>query len=222
MASQSMQAEERMHTLPKEESCCTHEGFTAAPLAKSQLYLCGIHRYASDLSRQIIAHHFCRHLPGGIHQCLIFDSDAPNARCIGVEFVIPRKMFETLPPEEKMMWHSHVAEVKEGILSSPGLSEDKENKIMNELIDTYGKTIHFWQVDRGDELPIGLPQIMTIVDSASEIQPKLAQELERINKAPVSRKQELRKDIKMPTPNTEADVYKQGIMLELCLKQKRE
>lgn len=35
-----------------------------------------------------------------------------------------------------------------------------ETQEMKELIGLYGKTFHFWQVDRGDPLPLGLPQLM--------------------------------------------------------------
>jgi len=34
----------------------------------------------------------------------------------------------------------------------PVLAEDLE---MKKLINTYGKTFHTWQVDRGDTLPLG-------------------------------------------------------------------
>jgi len=36
----------------------------------------------------------------------------------------------------------------------PILAEDLE---MKKLINTYGKTFHTWQVDRGDTLPLGNP-----------------------------------------------------------------
>ncbi len=36
----------------------------------------------------------------------------------------------------------------------PVLAEDLE---MKKLINTYGKTFHTWQVDRGDTLPLGKP-----------------------------------------------------------------
>ena len=35
----------------------------------------------------------------------------------------------------------------------PVLAEDLE---MKKLINTYGKTFHTWQVDRGDTLPLGM------------------------------------------------------------------
>ena len=31
---------------------------------------------------------------------------------------------------------------------------------MEDLSTTYGKTIHTWQVDKGDKLPLGSPTIM--------------------------------------------------------------
>jgi len=41
--------------------------------------------------------------------------------------------------------------------------EVTETKEMEQLIQFYGKTFHLWQVDRGDELPLGTPQLMTSI-----------------------------------------------------------
>ena len=38
--------------------------------------------------------------------------------------------------------------------------EKRETEAMREIMDLYGKTWHFWQVDRGDELPLGKPVLM--------------------------------------------------------------
>lgn len=35
-----------------------------------------------------------------------------------------------------------------------------ETEEMKEVIGLYGKTFHFWQTDRGDELPLGMPVLM--------------------------------------------------------------
>jgi hypothetical protein len=64
-------------------------------------------------------------------------------------------MPESLPPEEQRYWHSHVYEVKSGMLTTPGVPELAEQQAMKELVNTYGKTWHTWQVDRGDTLPLG-------------------------------------------------------------------
>lgn len=50
----------------------------------------------------------CLHSP----QCLIYDTDAADARLIGVEYVVAESVFASLPSEEKQLWHSHEYEVR--------------------------------------------------------------------------------------------------------------
>lgn len=38
--------------------------------------------------------------------------------------------------------------------------EIAETEEMKEVVGLYGKTYHFWQVDRGDVLPLGKPELM--------------------------------------------------------------
>ena len=42
-----------------------------------------------------------------------------------------------------------------GMLYAPGVPNAAEAAEMAKLVDTYGKTWHTWQVDRGDTLPLG-------------------------------------------------------------------
>ena len=86
---------------------------------------------------------------------------------IGVEYLITAKLYQDLDPAERKLWHSHVFEVKSGMAMMPspvGIPnaawELAENKEMEQIISMYGKTYHFWQVDRGDKLPLGEPQLM--------------------------------------------------------------
>lgn len=86
--------------------------------------------------------------------------------------MIPKSVYLTLPPSEQTLWHSHEYEVKSGMLVLPtpathnhsGAARDKwealETEAMKEVVGLYGKTWHFWQVDRGDELPLGRPVLM--------------------------------------------------------------
>lgn len=76
--------------------------------------------------------------------------------------MVSARIFETLDPEEQKLWHSHVYEVKSGMLFMPkpsGIPETvwltAETKAMEEIITLYGKTFHFWEVDKGDKLPLG-------------------------------------------------------------------
>ena len=102
-----------------------------------------------------------------VRQCLIYDSPESNARIIGIEYMISTALYKTLDAEERKLWHSHVFEVKSGMLIMPGpdglptgVWEEAETKEMEQVIGLYGKTYHFWQVDRGDKLPLGGPELM--------------------------------------------------------------
>jgi hypothetical protein len=81
--------------------------------------------------------------------------------------MITPRLYETLSAEERRLWHSHVYEVKSGMLIMPTPSalpnsawEIAETKEMEDVISLYGKTYHFWQVDRGDKVPLGQPELM--------------------------------------------------------------
>jgi Protein of unknown function (DUF1264) len=63
------------------------------------------------VSPKVPAHHFCSHRNEEFRQCVIYDSDEPNARLIGIEYIISRRLFEDLPDHEKKYWHSHKYEV---------------------------------------------------------------------------------------------------------------
>lgn len=95
--------------------------------------------------------------------------------------MVPKHVYETLDAEEQKLWyqtrlpyistaarlithnrHSHEFEVKSGMLVLPKPAamsseqwEKAEVEAMNEVVGLYGKTWHFWQVDKGDELPLG-------------------------------------------------------------------
>lgn len=112
------------------------------------------------MTRQIEAHHHCSHQNEEMRQCLIYDSPDADARLIGLEYVISETMFLTLPDDEKRLWHSHEYEVKSGLLFMPGVPGPIERQDMEKLAKTYGKVFHFWQVDRKDNLPLGIPQLM--------------------------------------------------------------
>ena len=89
------------------------------PLDAVSTYLNGFHLYADEMGRQVEAAHFCIHLRHDLHQCVIFDRNAPDARLIGIEYIISQERFRGLPDDEKRLWHSHHYEVKSGTLTAP-------------------------------------------------------------------------------------------------------
>jgi Protein of unknown function (DUF1264) len=54
---------------------------------------------------------------------VIFDRNAPDARLIGIEYIVSEERFRALPDDEKRLWHSHRYEVKSGTLAAPGIPE---------------------------------------------------------------------------------------------------
>ncbi|CAD6570612.1 MAG: hypothetical protein TREMPRED_005920 [Tremellales sp. Tagirdzhanova-0007] len=159
------------------------------PINQIHQQLCGIHIYAHDPSRAVKAHHFCTHLRKNLHQCIIYDSDKPDARLIGIEYLIPEKEFEGLPEDEKKYWHSHKYEVESGMLmlgtksvvpsesALPLLSKHMtELPAMLELHRTYGKTTHTWQYDLNSDLPLGPPQLMMAYTAADQVNKSLLQQ----------------------------------------------
>jgi hypothetical protein len=69
--------------------------------------------------QQVEAHHYCGCPSDEFRQCVIYDSDKPDARLIGIEYIISRRLFQGLPQEEKKLWHSHKFEVGVGMACRP-------------------------------------------------------------------------------------------------------
>jgi hypothetical protein len=111
-----------------------------APGGDIHAHVCGIHFYSGDMNRQVMADHYCAHLSDEVLQCILYDSNKPGARLIGIEYIVSAKIFESLPAEEKTLWHSHNYEVKSGVLIAPGMADADEKGLMKVLIGTYGKT----------------------------------------------------------------------------------
>ncbi|ROT35623.1 DUF1264-domain-containing protein [Sodiomyces alkalinus F11] len=183
-----------------------------APLGNICAHLNAFHAYASDPSRVVEANHYCGHLNDEVRQCILYDSPERNARIIGIEYMITPRLYETLDPEERKLWHSHVFEVKSGMLIMPqpavpdAVWEIAENKEMEEVVRLYGKIYHLWQVDRGDKLPLGEPQLMTSYTARDQFDfDKYVGDRDRRFKSDYKRKEEVRKYIDEPEIHPHAD-----------------
>lgn len=147
--------------------CAT--GQDLAPIKSIGMYLDGYHTYRKEKDvdgekqRQIRTAHYCKQINPDMFQCLIYDGNSPNAKCIGVEYVITDALFQTLPAEEKKYWHAHDTEVDTGLLVLPGMPKDKEKEILTALRSTHGKTWQVWP-DLNSKVPLGEPELMWNVD----------------------------------------------------------
>jgi len=186
------------------------------PLRNVCAVLNAFHVYAESPGRAVEAQHYCAHVSADVRQCLIYDSPAANARLIGVEYMITPQLYATLDADERRLWHSHVFEVKSGMLVMPkpaasvmpdALWDAAETKEMREVVGLYGKTWHLWQVDRGDTLPLGKPQLMQSLLRETDGFEKLVDDRDRRFGTDRLRKKELRKDIESPAVHEDADQW---------------
>jgi hypothetical protein len=186
-----------------------------SPLSAIDEHVCGLHFYSSDINRQVIAQHYCSHVSRDVRQCVIYDSDKKHARLVGIEYIISAKLFKELPAEEKKLWHSHVYEVKSGQLIAPGIPEAAEAEVMKGLVGTYGKTWYTWQVDRGDKVPLGIPQLMMAFTADGQAHPQLLAECDAEYGISSEEKRKSRADIVSPAIQPDADAWQQGEAIQL-------
>ena len=189
------------------------------PVNSTHATVCGLHFYSGHPDRQVIAHHFCSHLNDDVLQCVIYDTNQSNARLIGVEYIISEKLFKTLPEDEKKLWHSHRYEVKSGQLVALHLPDMAEKALMKDLETTYGKTWHFWQVDRGDELPLGIPQLMMGFTDDGQANQALLNERNKVYGVDPEEKKKDRADLPMTTIQPGADDWEHGTARQLKLEE---
>jgi len=132
--------------------------------------------------------------------------------------MVSPRLFETLDPEEQKLWHSHVYEVKSGMLFMPkplGVPETvwltAETKAMEEIMTLYGKTFHFWEIDKGDKLPlgnvvgkyvfmvIGMPKLMMSFTADGQVDVNLSRKLQKeVDGVSLDKRKEWRKSIPDP------------------------
>ncbi|KAF2238816.1 DUF1264-domain-containing protein [Viridothelium virens] len=188
------------------------------PTKRICAHLNAFHAYASEPSRYVEANHYCAHLNDEVRQCILYDSAGPNARLIGIEYMITPRLFATLPESERRLWHSHVFEVKSGMLIMPrptGIPaaawEVAENKEMEQVVHLYGKVYHLWQTDRGDKLPLGEPQLMTSYTEQEQLNDAVVRERDEKWGEDSGHKREVREYIEVPEVHPDADAaWKRG------------
>ncbi len=188
------------------------------PVDAMSTYLNGFHMYADDMGRQVEASHFCIHLKHDLHQCVIFDRNAADARLIGIEYIISEERFRSLPEDEKRLWHSHHYEVKSGILVAPGIPDMAEHAYFEDLVTTYGKTFHTWQYDR-DDFPYGVPQLMMGLTEDGQADEAAIRERDTRLGISTSHKRRNRADIPMPGVATGANSWESGRTVQTRLEE---
>ncbi len=142
------------------------------PADRFHLYLCAFHVAKADPKFVVEAHHYCMPVGDEVNQCVIFDRTGPNARILGVEYIISDALYRKLPDEEKKYYHPHSYEVLSGLLVAPDLARNASDELMKGLITTWGKTWHTWP-DPKTALPMGEPLLMWAATGDGQVDPAL-------------------------------------------------
>jgi hypothetical protein len=192
------------------------------PLNRINVYLDGFHFYNGNMQAQMEAHHYVTQLNEDLHQAIIYDGNDEDAKIMGIEYIISERLFNTLPDEEKKLWHSHHYEVSSGLLVAPGIPNAAEHELMEKLISTYGKTIHTWHTDQDRNLPVGIPQLMMGYTQDGQVHPELVKKRDEQLKISTADKRKNRNDIPVPPVATGANAWQQGHVRQLTLTQRAD
>ena len=190
-----------------------------APLRALNAYLDGFHFYSGNPQGQMEAHHYCGHVNEDVIQCVIFDGNQDDAKMMGIEYIITRKLFTDLPADEKHLWHSHVHEVRSGQLIAPGIPEVAEHELMEKIAGTYGKTWHTWHTDQGNALPLGTPMLMMGFTQDGQLNEQLVRQRDERFDVSSAQNRERRADIQYPSIDPEADAWQRNIVIQLRAEQ---
>jgi hypothetical protein len=185
------------------------------PIEALNAYLDGFHFYNGNMHGQMEAHHYCAVINDDLIQCVIYDGNVAQAKIMGVEYIVSKKLFTDLPENEKALWHSHVHEVKSGQLIAPGIPDVAEHELMEKLIGTYGKTLHTWHTDLHKTLPLGVPQVMMGFTADGQVDPTIVATRDERFKISSADKKKNRADIVAPAIDPGADAWQKGKTVQI-------
>lgn len=192
------------------------------PLRQFNAYLDGFHFYNGNIDAQMEAHHYVQQLNEDLYQAIIFDGNGPDAKIMGIEYIVTARLFKTLPEEEKKLWHSHHYEVKSGTLTAPGIPAAAEHALMEKLVDTYGKTIHTWHTDQHRDLPVGAPMVMMGFTKDGQLHPELLAARDKRFKVSAADIKKRRTDIPLPAVDPMANAWEKGEVRQFVITKETD
>ncbi|SRR5581483_10995913 len=109
----------------------------------------------------MIAHHYCKPVTGGLTECQLYDSDAPDARLVGVEVIVGPDVYKKFGKAEQGLWHYHKTEIPKVSATLPDLTKEEADKVVKDIENTYGKIYLLWDPGK-PELPSGRPTVTVL------------------------------------------------------------
>ena len=117
------------------------------------LAFAGVHLLKEMPERSQVAYHFCKPVNADLNQCVLYDGTGPDAKLIGIEYLVSDATYLKMPAEEKAYWHDHKYEVDAGYLKSLTQSGDEEKQTLAKVRTLWGKVYHTWA--SGTDFPRG-------------------------------------------------------------------
>ncbi len=108
----------------------------------------GVHLLKEMPEWSQVAYHFCKPVNADLNQCVLYDGTGPDARLLGVEYLVSDAFYQKMPAEEKVYWHDHKYEVDAGLLRSMTQTGEDEKKTLAVVRTLWGKTYHTWASGR--------------------------------------------------------------------------
>lgn len=125
------------------------------------LSFAGVHLLKDFPEHSQVAYHFCKPVNADLNQCVLYDGTGPDARLIGIEYLVSDALYQKMPAEEKVYWHDHNYEVDSGLLKSLTQSGEDEKKTLATVRTLWGKVYHTWA--SGKTYPSGPPRLFWAV-----------------------------------------------------------
>ncbi len=103
----------------------------------------------------MVVHHYCKQVSGGLTECQLYDSDKPDARLIGVEMVVDPATYNNFSKKEKALWHYHRTEIPKVDAVLPDVSPEEAAKTLKSMEESYGKVYILYSLEPGKERSAG-------------------------------------------------------------------
>ena len=121
------------------------------------LAFAGVHLLKDLPEHAQVAYHYCKPVNDDVSQCVLYDGTGPDAKLIGIEYLVSDALYRKMPPEEKLYWHDHKYEVDSGLLKSMTQTGEDEKKTLAVVKTLWGKVFHTWST--GKSYPSGPPRL---------------------------------------------------------------
>jgi Protein of unknown function (DUF1264) len=121
------------------------------------LAFAGVHLLKDLPEHYQVAYHYCKPVNDDVSQCVLYDGTGPNARLIGIEYLVSEAIYQKMPVEERVYWHDHKYEVDAGLLKSLTQAGTEEKKTLAVVRTLWGKVFHTWA--SGKTYPTGPPRL---------------------------------------------------------------